>query len=179
MEYVTVGATGVQVSPLCFGTMTFGGEADEPTSAALYAAARDAGINFFDTANVYSEGGSEGYSARLGGFRDDLVISSKVLFPIRPDVNARGLSRRHILKPSTTAWTVGHGSSRLLLRPRFRRADSDRADSARAGPSGAAGQSYLPRRQQLGGVADRHGAGRVRRGRRWRGSSWCSRCTTW
>ena len=97
MDYVTVGATGVQVSPLCFGTMTFGAEADEQTSAQLYARARDAGINFFDTANVYSAGVSEQILGKLiTGSRDDLVIASKVFFPVGADVNARGLSRRHI-----------------------------------------------------------------------------------
>jgi aryl-alcohol dehydrogenase-like predicted oxidoreductase len=99
MDYVTVGATGVQVSPLCFGTMTFGAEADEQTSAQLYARVRDAGINFFDTANVYSAGVSEQILGKLfAGSRDEVVISSKVFFPVGTDVNARGLSRRHILQ---------------------------------------------------------------------------------
>ncbi|HEY2166030.1 MAG TPA: aldo/keto reductase [Jatrophihabitantaceae bacterium] len=99
MDYVTVGATGVQVSPLCFGTMTFGAEADEQTSAQLYARVRDAGINFFDTANVYSGGVSEQILGKLvAGSRDEVVISSKVFFPAGTDVNARGLSRRHIVQ---------------------------------------------------------------------------------
>ncbi len=99
MDCVTVGATGVQVSPLCFGTMTFGAEADEQTSAQLYARVRDAGINFFDTANVYSGGVSEQILGKLvAGSRDEVVISSKVFFPAGTDVNARGLSRRHIVQ---------------------------------------------------------------------------------
>jgi aryl-alcohol dehydrogenase-like predicted oxidoreductase len=99
MDYVTVGATGVQVSPLCLGTMTFGAEADEQTSAQLYARVRDAGINFFDTANVYSGGVSEQILGKLvAGSRDEVVISSKVFFPAGTDVNARGLSRRHIVQ---------------------------------------------------------------------------------
>lgn len=99
MEYVTVGATGVRVSPLCFGTMSFGSDADEQTSAAMYARARERGINFFDTANVYGQGRSEEILGQLmAGSRDELVITSKVFFPTGQDVNAQGLSRRHITR---------------------------------------------------------------------------------
>ena len=59
MQYQFLGKTGVLVSPLCFGTMSFGGVADEPTSRAMFNMCRDAGINFFDCANVYEKGGSE------------------------------------------------------------------------------------------------------------------------
>ncbi len=99
MDFVTVGRTGVQVSPLCVGTMTFGVEADEQTSAQMFARARDAGINFFDTADMYGAGVSEQILGRLiTGCRDELVISSKAYFPTGPDVNAQGLSRRHIMR---------------------------------------------------------------------------------
>jgi aryl-alcohol dehydrogenase-like predicted oxidoreductase len=78
--------------------MSFGGDADEATSAAMYKAVRDAGINFFDSANEYAKGKSEEILGRLmKGERDDLVITTKVFNPIRPDVNARGGSRRHIV----------------------------------------------------------------------------------
>jgi aryl-alcohol dehydrogenase-like predicted oxidoreductase len=97
VEYVTVGGTGVRVSPLCFGTMSFGDEADESGSGEMFARCRDAGINFFDTANVYGGGVSETILGKLiAGSRDDLVITSKVFFPTGGDVNAGGLSRRHI-----------------------------------------------------------------------------------
>jgi aryl-alcohol dehydrogenase-like predicted oxidoreductase len=97
VEYVTVGGTGVRVSPLCFGTMSFGDEADESGSGKMFARCRDAGINFFDTANVYGGGVSETILGKLiAGSRDDLVITSKVFFPTGGDVNAGGLSRRHI-----------------------------------------------------------------------------------
>jgi aryl-alcohol dehydrogenase-like predicted oxidoreductase len=97
MKTKLLGRTGVTVSELCFGTMSFGGDADEATSAAMYKAVRDAGINFFDTANEYSKGKSEEILGRLmKGERDDLVIATKVFNAIRPDVNARGGSRRHI-----------------------------------------------------------------------------------
>ena len=98
MQYRFLGSTGVKVSQLCFGTMSFGGDADEPTSAALFRRCRDAGINFFDCANTYAGGRSEEILGRLiSGSRDDLVITSKVYFPTGADVNARGASRRNIV----------------------------------------------------------------------------------
>lgn len=115
MEYRTLGRTGVQVSCLCFGTMSFGGDADEATSAAMFARCRDAGINFFDTANAYSGGRSEEILGGLiAGCRDDLVLTSKVHFPVGPDVNARGSSRRHILL-SVEASLKRLGTDRLDL----------------------------------------------------------------
>jgi aryl-alcohol dehydrogenase-like predicted oxidoreductase len=99
MDYVTVGSTGVRVSPLCFGTMSFGSDADEEVSAAMFRRVRDAGINFFDTADVYGSGASERILGKLiADSRDELVITSKVCFPTGPDVNASGLSRRHIMR---------------------------------------------------------------------------------
>lgn len=99
MEYRVLGRTGVQVSRLCFGTMSFGGDADEATSAAMFRRCRDAGINFFDCANVYAGGRSEEILGRLmAGERDELVITTKVHFPTGPDINQRGLSRRHIMQ---------------------------------------------------------------------------------
>ncbi len=99
MKTKLLGRTGVQVSQLCFGTMSFGGDADEATSAAMYKAVRDAGINFFDCANEYNKGASEEILGRLAkGHRDDLVLTTKVNAQIRPDVNARGTSRRHIVQ---------------------------------------------------------------------------------
>ncbi len=98
MEYRVLGGTGVKVSRLCFGTMSFGGDADEAASAAMFHRCREAGINFFDCADVYSNGRAEEI---LGGLirdcRDDLVITSKVMGPMGEDINARGLSRRHIM----------------------------------------------------------------------------------
>lgn len=97
MDYVPFGSTGIKVSELCYGTMSFGGDADEKESAKLYAACRDRGINFFDTANVYSAGRSEEI---LGGLiakeRDELVISSKGFGNMGGDVNGGGANRRNI-----------------------------------------------------------------------------------
>ncbi len=98
MNGVLLGSTGVEVSPLCFGTMSFGGDADEATSAAMYARVRDKGITFFDCANVYAGGKSEEILGRLiSGSRDEVVITSKVAGQAGPGANDQGLSRRHIM----------------------------------------------------------------------------------
>jgi aryl-alcohol dehydrogenase-like predicted oxidoreductase len=99
MKFKPLGRTGVQVSELCFGTMSFGGDADEATSAAMYKACRDAGINFFDCADQYNKGRSEEILGALTrGHRDDLVITTKCFNPMGEDVNARGTSRRHVIR---------------------------------------------------------------------------------
>ena len=99
MNYRPLGRTGVQVSQLCFGTMSFGGDADEAESARMYAACRDAGINFFDTADTYCDGESERTLGRLIEMhRDELVIATKCYNPQGDDVNARGASRRHVTR---------------------------------------------------------------------------------
>lgn len=98
MEYRLLGRTGVKVSQLCFGTMSFASTADEDTSAAMFKRCRDAGINFFDCANTYSGGRSEEILGKLmAGSRDELVITTKVTSPMGEGVNNRGYSRRHIM----------------------------------------------------------------------------------
>jgi aryl-alcohol dehydrogenase-like predicted oxidoreductase len=97
MDYRLLGRTGVQVSRLCLGTMSFGGDADESTAAAMYRASRAAGINFFDTANRYNAGRSEEIlGALIQGHREELVLATKCFDAIGPDRNARGGSRRYI-----------------------------------------------------------------------------------
>jgi aryl-alcohol dehydrogenase-like predicted oxidoreductase len=99
MELRILGGTGVKVSSLAFGTMTFGAEADEETSAALWRRAREAGINLFDCANVYAGGRSEEILGRLAASeRDDVLLTSKAYFPTGDDANARGATRRHMLR---------------------------------------------------------------------------------
>jgi len=99
MKTRTLGRTGVQVSQLCMGTMAFGGDADEKESARMYRAAREAGINFFDTADQYNKGRSEEILGELmGKERENLVIATKVFNPTGDDVNARGASRRHVTR---------------------------------------------------------------------------------
>ena len=99
MKYKILGRTGVKVSELCYGTMAFGGDADEKTSEQMYRRVRELGFNFFDTANVYSQGRSEKILGKLiQGERDELVISSKVCGSMGDGPNDSGLSRRHIMQ---------------------------------------------------------------------------------
>ena len=99
MNYRLLGRTGVQVSQLCFGTMSFGGDADEAAAAAMYRACRDAGINFFDSANNYNQGRAEELLGKLmRGEREDLVVATKCFNPTSADRNARGGSRRHVVR---------------------------------------------------------------------------------
>jgi aryl-alcohol dehydrogenase-like predicted oxidoreductase len=97
MKYRILGRTGVQVSQLCFGTMSFGGDADEAMSERMYRACREAGINFFDTADQYNKGRSEEILGKLiKSERDALVLATKCFNPTGTDINARGSSRRHV-----------------------------------------------------------------------------------
>lgn len=99
MEYKLIGETGVRVSELAFGTMSFGGDADKETSKQMFNRAREAGINFFDCANVYSNGEAERILGEcIADSRDDVIITSKVYNPMGDDINNRGLSRRHIMQ---------------------------------------------------------------------------------
>ena len=97
MRTKPLGRTGLQVSELCLGTMAFGGDADAAEAARMFRAARDAGINFFDTADQYNAGKSEEILGQLmRGNRDDLVVATKCFNPTGSDVNARGANRRHV-----------------------------------------------------------------------------------
>lgn len=98
MEYVTLGRSGLVVSRLCLGTMTFGREADEPTSKAMVDAFVDAGGNFVDTADVYTQGVSEEITGRaIAGRRDEIVLATKVRWAMGDGPNDIGLSRRHVI----------------------------------------------------------------------------------
>src|SRR5260221_5517728 len=106
MEYVNLGATGLKVSRLCLGTMTYGSKnwrewvLEEDESRPFIRRALEAGINFFDTADMYSLGKSEEILGRalkeFGPSRDRVVIATKVYNPMGDDPNQRGLSRKHI-----------------------------------------------------------------------------------
>lgn len=101
MEYRKLGRTGVSVSPLCLGTMMFGpwGNADRTDSIRIIHRALDAGINFVDTADVYSEGESERIVGEaLKGRRDDVVLATKFFMPMGGDPNHGGGSRKWILQ---------------------------------------------------------------------------------
>ncbi|TAL83435.1 MAG: aldo/keto reductase [Rhodanobacter sp.] len=108
MEYVKLGCTGLDVSRLCLGCMTYGGPGrgnhawtlDEETSRPLIRRALDLGINFFDTANVYSDGSSEEFVGRVlkeHGQRDAIVLATKVHGRMHAGPNGMGLSRKAIL----------------------------------------------------------------------------------
>ena len=100
MEYRPLGRTGVQVSKLCLGTMMFGawGNPDHDDSIRIIHRALDAGVNFVDTADVYSAGESEEIVGKaLKGRRDDVVLATKFFVPMGEDANRRGGSRRWII----------------------------------------------------------------------------------
>jgi aryl-alcohol dehydrogenase-like predicted oxidoreductase len=106
MEYVNLGATGLRVSRVCLGMMSFGNDSDrawvleEQQAEPIVRAAVEGGITFFDTADTYSAGASEVATGRLLSkllTRDELVIATKVFMPMTPGENGGGLSRKHIL----------------------------------------------------------------------------------
>ena len=99
MNFKKLGQTGLQVSQLCFGTMSFGGDADKDESAAMFNAARESGINFFDCADAYSKGKAEKILGKLiKGSRNELIITSKCFGQMSEDINAGGANRRHIVR---------------------------------------------------------------------------------
>jgi len=94
-----LGRSGLKVSPICLGTMMFGGPTDEATSARIIARARDAGINFIDTADAYNKGGSEEVVGRaIAGERGRWILATKLANPMGDDPNRAGLSRRWVLQ---------------------------------------------------------------------------------
>ena len=107
MQYVNLGKTGLKVSRLCLGMMSYGDKQErewfleEEEALPFVKRALDAGINFFDTADMYSSGESEKITGRalrrLGVRRENVVIATKVFFPMGDGPNERGLSRKHIL----------------------------------------------------------------------------------
>jgi aryl-alcohol dehydrogenase-like predicted oxidoreductase len=99
VEYRKLGRSGLKISPLCLGTMMFGGPTDEPASARIVAKARDAGVNFIDTADAYNQGRSEEVTGRaLRAERDKWVLATKLANPMGEGPNERGLSRKWILQ---------------------------------------------------------------------------------
>ncbi|GAA3447786.1 hypothetical protein Pve01_50100 [Planomonospora venezuelensis] len=107
MEYVRLGSAGMRVSRVCLGMMSYGdpgrwGEwvLDEAAAEPLVRRAAEAGVTFFDTADVYSGGASEEVTgrllARIFPDREDYVLATKVFFPVGKGVNDRGLSRKHV-----------------------------------------------------------------------------------
>jgi aryl-alcohol dehydrogenase-like predicted oxidoreductase len=106
MEYVNLGATGLRVSRICLGMMSYGSSQwrpwvlDEPDAEPIVKAAAEAGITFFDTADMYSLGASEEVTGRLLPkylSRDEMVVTTKVFNPMGPGENDRGLGRKHVM----------------------------------------------------------------------------------
>lgn len=98
MEFVTLGRSGLVVSRLCLGTMTFGREADEAASTAMVARFLEAGGNFVDTADIYGSGISEEITGRaIAACRDEVVLATKVRWAMGERPNDIGLSRRHVI----------------------------------------------------------------------------------
>ncbi|MCZ6617840.1 MAG: aldo/keto reductase [Gammaproteobacteria bacterium] len=96
-----LGRTGIKVSPICLGTMNFGGPTNEADAIRITHTALDQGINFIDTANVYQRGESErivGKALREWNKRDEIIVATKVYSPMSGNPNDRGGSRRHIMK---------------------------------------------------------------------------------
>lgn len=99
MKYRKMNATGLKVSELCLGTMTFGAQTSEKESLEIIDYALSHGVNFIDTADAYNQGESERIIGKaLKGRREDIILASKVCFKTGEDINARGLNRRHIVK---------------------------------------------------------------------------------
>jgi aryl-alcohol dehydrogenase-like predicted oxidoreductase len=118
VQYVKLGRSGLEVSPICIGAMTYGDperghpvwSLDEAASRPLIRHAIEAGVNFFDTANMYSQGSSEeilGRAIRDFASRDDVAIATKLRHPMRPGPNGAGLSRKAIMAE------IDHSLSRL------------------------------------------------------------------
>lgn len=98
MQYRTLGRSGLKVSPLCLGTMMFGGPTDEAAARRIIDAAADQGVNFIDTANVYEQGRSEEIVGRgIAARRRHWVLATKLANPAGPGPNDAGLSRRHAM----------------------------------------------------------------------------------
>jgi aryl-alcohol dehydrogenase (NADP+) len=99
MQYRQLGRSGLKVSPICLGTMMFGGPTDEATSARIIAKAREAGVNFIDSADAYNKGNSEQVVGRaISNSRPNWILATKLANQIGDDPNRGGLSRRWVLQ---------------------------------------------------------------------------------
>jgi aryl-alcohol dehydrogenase-like predicted oxidoreductase len=183
MEYRSLGRTGIQVSPLCLGAMMFGGwgEPDHETSIATIHSALDAGINFIDTADAYSQGESEIIvgKAVAGGRRDDVVLATKVNIQMgvpvdapvgtKGDPNKRGNSRRWIvsevensLRRLNTDWIDLYQIHRPDPHTDIEETLGALTDLQRQGKIRAFGSSTFPAHQMVRAqwVSERRGLGR-------------------
>src|SRR6201992_3916874 len=99
MQYRSLGRSGLKISPICLGTMMFGGPADEATSTRIVAKAREAGVTFIDTADAYNDGNSEQVVGRaISNSRQNWIVATKLANPMSDDPNQGGLSRRWVMQ---------------------------------------------------------------------------------
>jgi aryl-alcohol dehydrogenase-like predicted oxidoreductase len=99
MQYRKLGQTGIKVSRICLGTMTYGSQVDEKDAINIIERAVDAGVNFFDTADAYVQGRSEEVVGKaLKKARQSVILATKVAHKTGPGINEQGLSRKHIMK---------------------------------------------------------------------------------
>jgi aryl-alcohol dehydrogenase-like predicted oxidoreductase len=104
VEYRHLGKSGLKVSPLCLGTMMFGGPTDEPTAQRIIAKAREAGVNFIDTADAYTGGRSEEVTGRaISNQRDQWVLATKLANATGEGPNGGGLSRKWVMRAIDTS----------------------------------------------------------------------------
>jgi aryl-alcohol dehydrogenase-like predicted oxidoreductase len=143
MEYTKLGRTGLDVSRICLGCMSYGGgnlgnhawSLPEEESRRFIKKALEAGINFFDTANRYSLGNSEeilGRAIKDFARRDEVVIATKVYGRMRPGPNGAGLSRKAIFTDRQQPASARYGLCRPLSNPSFRPRHADRGDARSA-----------------------------------------------
>src|SRR5471030_943491 len=174
MQYRTLGRTGIQVSPYALGAMMFGsiGNPDHEDSISIIHKALDAGINFVDTADMYSRGESEEIVGKaLKGRRDSVVLATKVYNPMGDDPNQRGLSRRWItteVENSLRRLQTDHIDLYQIHRPDpttdIEETLSALTDLIRAGKVRAIGSSTMPASDivEAQWVAERRGLERFR-----------------
>ena len=188
MEYVRLGKTGLKVSRICLGTMTYGSSKwrdwvlDEEEARPFFKRAIELGINFFDTADMYSLGASEEVTGRaLRDFarRDEVVVATKVFNRMGPDPNAAGLSRKHIMHGHRRLPAAArHGLRGPLPDPPLGPRDADRGDPGGPERRGARRQGALHRGLQHVRVAVHEGPGHRPTAAAGRASSPCRTTTT-
>ena len=167
MDYVNLGATGLQVSRICLGMMSYGNNSerqwvlDEDAAEPIVRAAADGGINFYDTADVYSAGASETATGQLLGkmfTREEVVVATKVHGETMPGPNGRGLSRKHIMASiDASLERLDMDYVDLYQIHRWDNRDADRGDDGGAARRGPGRQGPLHRREQHVRLAVRQG----------------------
>ena len=172
MEYVRLGKTGLKVSRICLGTMTYGSSKwrdwvlDEDKARPFYKRALEKGINFFDTADMYSVGASEEVTGRaLRDFakRDEVVVATKVFNRMTPDPNGAGLSRKHIMAGiDASLRRLGMDHVDLYQIHRWDPETPDRGDAGGTERRRPRGQGPLHRGFEHVRVAVHEGSGRFR-----------------